>query len=248
MDIEKAKRFSIDKIKEETLAKYVKNVIENEKIKKQDYREGFKRYYNQNQDIQSGNITDWLDKIKLNKFSNLSNLGNIIRDKLTHDSIKNKSYFSNDVLDNLERLNYNILRLVNKPPPPLQDLIPLPLEEFPPPPPPLQDLIPLPLEDQEEPFPPPPPPLQDLIPLPLEEFPPSPLQVEKTEPNSRENLLDAIIKGVKLKPVKPVKKESKSTNTLTNIMDDAFLKMRPSIAPYPSDDDDDDDENNYFSD
>ena len=58
MDIEKVKKFSLDKIKEETLAKYVRNVIKNEEIKKQDYREGFKRYYNQNQDSQSDNITD----------------------------------------------------------------------------------------------------------------------------------------------------------------------------------------------
>ena len=38
MDIEKSKKFALDKIKQENLTKYVKNVIKNEEEKEQNYR------------------------------------------------------------------------------------------------------------------------------------------------------------------------------------------------------------------
>ena len=109
MDIERSKKFALDKIKQGNLTKYVKNVIKNEEEKEQNYKEGFKGKKN----LQVNNIKGFLNKNNLNKITNLSNLGELIRVILNNGN--NKSNFRYDIIDNLERLNYNILRLLNKP-------------------------------------------------------------------------------------------------------------------------------------
>ena len=162
MDVERYKKFALSKINEENMAKNVKYVIKNEKNKEQNYREGINR-------------------------RNLSKLRDLISDV---NSNKNKYNFRDTILDNLERLNYNILRLINKPPPippPLPQPIPPPL----PPPLPQPQLLPIDYggdddNDDNFVFPPPPPPIDDNFvfpppPPPIDDnfvFPPPPIDNE----------------------------------------------------------------------
>ena len=186
MDVERYKKFALSKINEENMAKNVKYVIKNEKNKEQNYREGVK----------------WGDASPQNppaiNRKNLFKLGELISDV---NSNKNRYNFKNTILDNLERLNYNILRLINKPPPipppPLPQPQPIPPQPqpqllpidyggdddddfvFPPPPPPIDygdDFVfpppPPPIDNDDFVFPPPPIDNDDFV------FPPSPIDNE----------------------------------------------------------------------
>ena len=183
MDVERYKKFALSKINEENMAKNVKYVIKNEKNKEQNYREG-------------------VNPPAINK-KNLSKLRELISDVNS-----NKYNFKNTILDNLERLNYNILRLINKPPPippPLPPPLPQPLpqpqpqllpidyggdDDFVFPPPPIDndddDFVfpppPIDNDDDDFVFPPPPPPPIDNEGEPFPTLPIPPPPPPPTEP------------------------------------------------------------------
>ena len=202
MDIKRYKKFALSKINEGNLTRGVKSIIKNEKNKEQNYKEGINPSMNRR---------------------NLENLNSLISDV---SSNRSKYNIRDDIVDNLEMLNYNLLRLINKPPPvpaPLpQPIPPAPLPQpippapqllpidygdddddnfvFPPPPPPID-------EEDDFVFPPPPPPIDDdegdpfpTLPLPL----PAPINTIIPEARSRANLLDEIRNPkIKLKPKPP---------------------------------------------
>ena len=108
MDIERYKKLLSSKFNEEKLTEHVKNVIKNYKDKEQNYKEGFINY---NKNLEDNNILGFLDEKKLNQINNLSNLGDLIRIIINNNKKNNYRY---SVLDNLQRLNYNIARLLYK--------------------------------------------------------------------------------------------------------------------------------------
>ena len=108
MDIERYKKLLSSKFNEEKLTEHVKNVIKNYKDKEQNYKEGFINY---NKNLEDNNILGFLNKQNLNQINNLSNLGELIRIIINN---KKKNNYKYSILDNLQRLNYNIARLLYK--------------------------------------------------------------------------------------------------------------------------------------
>ena len=198
MDIERYKKFALNKINEGDITKNVKKVIKSEKYKEQNYREGISR-------------------------KNLSNLRDLITDVNTN---RNKYGFKDSIIDNLEMLNYNILRLINRgvaprgvAPPEDPPLPPPPPFNIPPPPPPP------PFNDG---FPPPPPPnlfdndnqeddVNPTLPPPLPPFPSSE-PLTRIVTSARENLLEEIRNPKKLKPTpkEPTKNEISFLDEIRN--------------------------------
>ena len=177
---------------------------------------------------------------------NRRKLYNIISDVNTN---KNKYNFRDSIVNNLEMLNYNLLRLLGQPQPIQQpidddDGFPPPIGNIPPPPPPPPPIgnIPPPPPPPPFDFPPPPPPNlfdQDdpqeenpTLPLPLPAYPT--LTLPPSEPlsqivkSARENLLDEIVNpSKKLKPVteKPVTEKPIKTNNIGEIMRNTINKL-----------------------
>ena len=108
MDIERYKKLVLSKFDEEKLTEHVKDVIKNYKEKEQNYKEGFRNY---NKNLEDNNILGFLDEKKLNQINDLSNLGELIRIIINN---KKKNNYKYSILDNLQRLNYNIARLLYK--------------------------------------------------------------------------------------------------------------------------------------
>ena len=108
MDIERYKQLVLPKINEEIITKNVKDAIKNYNYKEQNYKEGFINY---NKNLEDNNILGFLNKQNLNQINNLSNLGELIRIIINN---KKKNNYKYSILDNLQRLNYNIARLLYK--------------------------------------------------------------------------------------------------------------------------------------
>ena len=225
MDVNRYKKFALSKINTGNITKNVKSVIKNENEKEQNYREGFK--YNRR---------------------NLTNLSNLISDV---NSNKSKYNFRDDIIDNLEQLNYNLLRLINggvappQNPPANDDFVfppaPPPIDDddddfvFPPPPPPIDD------DDDDDDdddfvFPPPPPPVIDnegdpFPTLPLSPPPPPPSSsLTNIISSARENLLEQIRNpNLKLKPTPPSK--PKKLDILNEIKNPKKLKPPKPLGP-----------------
>ena len=234
MDINRYKNFALSKINEGRITKNVKKVIKNEVNKEQNYREGF---YDRR---------------------NLSNLRDIISDVRIN---RNKYNFKDTIIDNLERLNYNILRLIppayiQPPPPPPPPPINIPPPP-PPPPPPINIPPPPPINDG---FPPPPPPnlfdndnqnddVNPTLPPPPPPFP-TPLEpLTRIVTSARENLLDEIrnpkinLRPTPLEPKKPkISEEQFMINTYNK-----FMANRDKITMSSDEDEDkDEDEDDYW--
>ena len=178
MDIERYKKFALSKINEGNITKSVKSIIKNEEDKEQNYREGINPSINRR---------------------NLFKLNSLINDV---SSNRSKYNIRDDIVDNLEMLNYNLLRLINRGMPPPYDppamINPPPAIDddddddddddfvFPPPPPTIDD-------DEGEPFP--------TLPLP----PPAPPEpVNNIIRSARENIMAEIRNPkLKLKPIPP---------------------------------------------
>ena len=245
MDIKRYKKFALSKIDEGNLTRGVKSIIKNEKNKEQNFKEGINPSVNRR---------------------NLEKLNSLISDV---SSNRSKYNIRDDIVDNLEMLNYNLLRLINKgiggvpmggvPPPydPPAQLLPVDYGGddddddfvFPPPPPAIDD-------DEGDPFPtlPLPPPAPPAPPAPPIVPPSTPINTIIPEARSRANLLDAIRNPrLTLKPskslgppipIKPLKSEKpKNINvgkTLLNTIDK--IMQRRSAIQDSSDEDEDEDE------
>ena len=171
MDIEEYKKLILPKINVGDITKIVKKVIKSEKNKEQNFREGINR----------------------NKLFDL-------RDLISDVNNRNKYGFRDSIVNNLEMLNYNILRLLQNPPlqqqaidyggdddniPPPPPPSPIGNIPPPPPPPPIGNIPPPPPPPPigNIPPPPPPPPL-----LPNNGFPPPPPPILFDNDDQDENL------------------------------------------------------------
>ena len=250
MDIERYKKFALSKINEGNITKGVKSIIKNEEKKEQNYREGVNPSINRR---------------------NLAKLNSLISDV---SSNRSKYNIRDNIIDNLEMLNYNLLRLINKwgvaspqnppaivnndiPPPPAIDDDDDDDNDFVFPPPPAIDdddfVFPPPppgiVNEEGDPFPtlplPPPPPIPPIPPI----VPPqSPINTIIPEARSRSNLLDSI-RNPKLK-LKPIPKEPKKpvldkNQTMLNTIRNLIDNRRSAIQD-SSDEDEDEDEDEYW--
>ena len=154
MDIARYKKFALSKIDEGNLTRGVKSIIKNEKNKEQNFKEGINPSVNKR---------------------NLEKLNSLINDV---SSNRSKYNIRDDIVDNLEMLNYNLLRLINVGGVPVGGVpvggVPPPYDPpaLPPPPPAIDDGFPPPPDDDGFPpppdddddddgFPPPPPAIDD---------------------------------------------------------------------------------------
>ena len=251
MDIERYKKFALSKINEGNLTKGVKSIIKNEKNKEQNYKEGINPSMNR---------------------KNLEKLNSLISDV---SSNRSKYNIRDDIVDNLEMLNYNLLRLINKggvppPNPPVQQGVqPPPIDYggdddndddfvFPPPPPPAID------EEDDFVFPPPPPPIDDFVfpppPPPIDDNegdpfptlplpPPAPINTIIQEARSRANLLEAIRNPkINLKPIPkniPKKPVLDQNQTILNTIKNLVNNRRSFIQDSSDEDEDEEEEQDW---
>ena len=244
MDIERYKKFALSKIDEGNLTRGVKSIIKNEKNKEQNYKEGINPSVNRR---------------------NLEKLNSLISDV---SSNRSKYNIRDDIVDNLEMLNYNLLRLIKGGVPPPFDPPAQQVEQPPPidyggdeeddfvlPPPPIDYGG----DDDDFVFPPPPPDIDDnegdpfpTLPLPPPPPPPPappapapPINTIIPEARSRANLLDAIRNPrLTLKPIPkniPKKPVLDQNQTLLNTMKN-LINNRRSFIQDSSDEDEDEDE------
>ena len=249
MDIERYKNLALSKINEGRITKNVKKVIKNEVNKEQNYREGF---YDRR---------------------NLSNLRDIISDVRIN---RNKYNFKDTIIDNLERLNYNILRLIPPayiqppPPPPPINIPPPPPINIPPPPPPPPPPINIPPPPPPPPinipppppindgFPPPPPPnlfdndnqnddVNPTLPPPPPPFP-TPLEpLTRIVTSARENLLDEIRNPkINLRPTPSEPKKPKISEEQFMINTYNKFMANRDKIAMSSDEDEDEDEDDFW--